>query len=182
MNLIVGLGNPGKEYENTRHNVGFEVLNRLSEKECWNHSKKFNAEICHTNIEGQDTYLAKPQTFMNLSGETVKDLVGFLSAPLDRIWVVHDDLDLNLGLVRVRTTGSAGGHQGVASIINNLGSEEFPRFRVGIKTPRAEALPAERFVLEKFTDEELKVINEAVEKAASEIKRALKEGIEHVSI
>ena len=182
MNLIVGLGNPGKEYENTRHNVGFEVLDRLTGKEEWKYSKKFIADICHVIIEGQDIYLVKPQTFMNMSGKTVMRLVSFLNVPLERVWVTHDDIDLDLGTVRIRKEGSSGGHNGVQSLINNLGSEGFPRFKIGIRTQRAEAMSAERFVLEKFSEEELKIVNEATEKAASEIKRALKEGIEHVSI
>lgn len=181
MNLIVGLGNPGKEYINTRHNVGFMVVDKFCPG-CWKYSKKFKAEICHTSVEGQTIYLVKPQTFMNRSGESIRELIAFLDVPLDRLWVVHDDLDLEIGTIRVRKGGSSGGHNGVQSLINDLGSQEFPRFRLGIKTQRAESVPAERFVLEKFGVDEQAVLEEAIEKTASEIKKALKEGIDNISV
>lgn len=185
MNLIVGLGNPGKEYENTRHSLGFMVVNSLADEAftaTWRYSKKFKADICHTFIDGQDVYLLKPQTYMNKSGESVREIVGFLDIPLERIWVIHDDLDLEAGLVRIRKEGSSGGHNGVQSIINNIGSERFPRFKIGIKTERGEVVPAEKFVLEKFSKDEQTLMQEAVEKTVMEIKKALREGIEHVSI
>lgn len=180
MNLIVGLGNPGKEYENTRHNVGFEVVDKLADT--WKYSKKFRADICHIFIEGQDVYLVKPQTFMNKSGDAVREIVGFLDVPLERIWLVHDDIDIDLGLCRVRKDGGSAGHNGVQSVINSIGSEKFPRFRMGIGTQRGESIPSERFVLERFSEQEQPIKNQTIEKVILEIKRALREGIEHVSI
>lgn len=181
MILIVGLGNPDKKYENSRHNVGFMVVDKLTE--CtWRYSKKFKADVCHSLIEGQDVMMIKPQTYMNKSGEAVRNFVGFLNLSTDRVWIVQDDLDLDLGTLRVRKNGSAGGHKGVLSIINFLGTEEFPRFRVGIKTQALEKMPSEKFVLQKFNKEEETILNEAIEKTVGEIKKALIEGIEHVSL
>ncbi|MCL5094297.1 MAG: aminoacyl-tRNA hydrolase [Patescibacteria group bacterium] len=180
MNIIVGLGNPDKKYEKTRHNVGFMILDRLADSS-WKYSKKFKAEICHTYIEGQDVMLIKPQTYMNKSGEAVRNFVGFLNIPTDRVWVVHDDIDLNLGTIRVREGGSAGGHKGVISVINFLGTERFPRFRVGIKNEKADTMPSEKFVLQKFDKEELGMLNEVIEKTIKLIKKSLKEGIKNVS-
>lgn len=180
MNLIVGLGNPGKEYENTRHNVGFEVVDKLVDS--WKYSKKFKADISRTTIEGQDVYLVKPQTYVNKSGEVVREIVGFLDVPLERMWVVHDDIDIDLGLCRIRTEGSSGGHRGVESVINNVGTERFPRFRIGIGTQRGESIPSEKFVLEKFSKEEQPLKNQAIEKVILEIKKGLKNGIENISL
>jgi len=181
MNLIVGLGNPDKKYENTRHNVGFMVVDQLADG-AWKYSKKFKAEVCHCFIEGQNVMIIKPQSYMNKSGETVRNFVGFLGLSTDRVWVIHDDLDLDLGTLRVRKDGSAGGHQGILSIINFLGTEKFPRFRVGIGTKALENIPSEKFVLQRFDKTEEPALKEAIEKTVVEIKKALIEGIEHISI
>jgi len=125
--------------------------------------------------------MIKPQTFMNKSGEAVRDFVGFLNLPTDRVWVVYDDIDIDLGAVRVRGEGSAGGHKGILSIINFLGTDKFPRFRVGIKTEMADTMPSEKYVLQRFSKEEQGKLNTAIENTIDHIKKALTEGIEHLT-
>lgn len=184
MNLIVGLGNPDKKYEKTRHNIGFMVLDKLvhDHEGKWQYSKKFNAEVARVYIEGQDVMLIKPQTYMNKSGESVRSFVGFLSIPTDRVWLVHDDVDLDLGTVRVRTYGSSGGHKGVLSVISCLGTEKLTRFRIGIKTAALEIQATEKFVLGRFTNEEEEDLKNAIEKTGELISKSLQQGIEHTSV
>lgn len=184
MKLIVGLGNPGKEYENTRHNYGFIVLDTIADKYDgkFRTEKKFNAEIAEVFIGGEKVYLVKPQTFMNRSGQAVQTVMGYYNITTDRVWIIYDDIDLDLGSVRVRTTGSAGGHKGVQSIIDQIGTQEFPRFRMGIKTKDCDYLSTEDKVLQKFAKDEEPAVKKATDKAVSEIERALTEGIEHISV
>lgn len=179
MILILGLGNPGEKYKDTRHNVGFEVVDRIANT--WKGSKKFKAEISETNIEGKKVLLAKPQTYMNLSGEAVRELMSFYKLNSEDIWVVSDDVDLELGKIRVRGKGSAGGHRGIQSIIDIIGTDQFPRFRVGVRADRSSDIPTDKYVLEKFSSDEEPVINESIKKTVKEIKKALREGIEHTS-
>lgn len=190
MILIVGLGNPEKKYKKTRHNIGFMVLDKLEQMtqsselraQGFKLNKKFNALISKTKIEGKDVVLTKPQTYMNRSGESVRSLVSYSNIPLENVWIIFDDIDLDLGKIRVREDGSSGGHKGLESIIHFLGSEKFPRFRIGIKTNKSYVIPTEKFVLENFKEDELKIINQTIEKAIKEIEKALRKGIENVSI
>jgi peptidyl-tRNA hydrolase, PTH1 family len=184
MKLIVGLGNPGKEYDGTRHNFGFAVLDKLAAKyeATFSLNKKFHAETCELFIEGEKIILVKPQTFMNKSGESVREIVGFYNISNDRVWVIYDDIDLDIGSVRIRKSGSSGGHKGVQSIIDNIGTEEFVRFRLGIKSDKCDCLSTEEVVLQRFGKEEESLMNEAIDKAVTEIEKALKEEVIHVSV
>lgn len=164
MKLIVGLGNPGKEYENTRHNSGFKVLDAIA-KECNVDvtQKKFKALIANARIGSESVLLMKPQTYMNLSGEAVIQAVNFYHIDPSDILVIYDDLDLPVGKVRLREKGSAGGQNGMKNIIAHLHTQEFDRIRVGIgKDPR---VPVVDWVLGKIRKEELADYEAAVELA-----------------
>lgn len=161
MKLIVGLGNPGKEYENTRHNSGFKVLDAIA-KECNVDitQKKFKALIANTRIGSESVLLMKPQTYMNLSGEAVIQAVNFYHLDPSDILVIYDDLDLPVGKIRLRQKGSAGGQNGMKNIIAHLHTNEFDRIRVGIgKDPR---VPVVDWVLGKIRKEELQDYEHAV--------------------
>ena len=135
MKIIVGLGNPGAKYAGTRHNVGFSVILKLADK--YNISlteKKHKAEFGKGIIEGEKVILAMPQTYMNLSGESVRELMDYYKCDCSDIIVIYDDIDLAVGRLRIREKGSAGGHNGMKNIILHLGSQEFTRIRVGVKT------------------------------------------------
>lgn len=174
--LIVGLGNPGKSYVNNRHNVGFQCIDhfaqahRISVKE-----RKARAKVGFGEVVGKRVVLAKPRTFMNASGEAVGRLVRQLGAPLDDLLVIYDDLDLPLGKVRIRQHGGAAGHKGVQSIIVSLGSDQFPRIRVGIGRPDGDEVA---YVLSDFTPAEKEIVNEVVATVSDAIYCILTEGIE----
>ncbi len=174
MKLIAGLGNPGKQYEHTRHNAGFLAIDHfLKTHDAITCASKFNAQICEYHEGGEKVFLVKPQSFMNLSGEVIRDLVNFykLDAKKDLL-VLHDEVDLPLGTVRDGLGSGHAGHNGVRNIIDELGTKDFARVRIGVETRvEGDDLPTDAFVLQKFTDEELKGlemvfpgVNEAVEK------------------
>lgn len=161
MKLIVGLGNPGKKYENTRHNIGFMVIDEFA-KHCnaADFREKFKALITETIIHGEKVILMKPQTYMNLSGESVRLALDFYKLDLSDIIVIYDDLDLNLAKLRLRLKGSSGGHNGIKSISQHLASENFKRLKFGIdKNP---VIPVVDYVLGKFTKDELQAVNEGL--------------------
>jgi peptidyl-tRNA hydrolase, PTH1 family len=182
MKLVVGLGNPGEEYTHTRHNLGFMVLDRLATN--WGvhfaAQPKLRAELLVTMHNGETVVLAKPQTFMNLSGNSIQKIKQFYKLENNDIWVVSDDLDLNFGTVRTRLGGSSGGHNGLKSIIENLG-EDFGRIRVGIKNDMLAKQPAEKFVLERFGKSETEKIDEIVSHTVEIIEDNLQNGIAHNS-
>lgn len=184
MKLIVGLGNPGKEYIGTRHNFGFAVLDELAKKYdgIFTLNKKFRAEICELFIDGEKLILAKPQTFMNKSGESIREIVGYFNISNDRVWVVYDDIDLEIGNVRIRKNGSSAGHKGIQSIMDNLGTENFVRFRLGIKSEHCDFLSTEEVVLQRFSKEEEKPMQDALVKALTEIEKAISDGVVHISV
>ena len=165
MKLIVGLGNPGKEYERTRHNAGFEVMDEIARQESASISqKKFKALVDKVNIGGQSVLLMKPQTYMNNSGEAVRAAMDFYHLQPQDLLVIYDDMDLAVGRLRLRQKGSAGGHNGIKSIIAHIGTQEFDRIRVGIdKDPR---IPTVNWVLGKIRKEELEAYMESVQEAA----------------
>jgi PTH1 family peptidyl-tRNA hydrolase len=178
MYLVVGLGNPGREYEGTRHNVGFMVIDVLSKMLGIEVSRlKFKSLMGEGHFKGEKLVLLKPQTFMNLSGEALYDAVNFYKLPLENVIVIYDDKDLDVGKIRIRRKGSSGGHNGMNSIIYLLGSEDFPRIRIGIGRPEQGDLVAH--VLGKFNENEKKVIEEAVKKAAEAVIDIIENGIEH---
>ncbi|TLS35113.1 aminoacyl-tRNA hydrolase [Pseudalkalibacillus caeni] len=167
MKLIVGLGNPGRKYEDTRHNIGFKVIDQLSEKlgiELDN--KKFNGIYGKKNIEGESIFLLKPYTYMNLSGESVRPIMDYFDIPLEDLLVVYDDLDLPVGKIRLRQKGSAGGHNGIKSLIAHLNSQDFKRIRIGVDRPPS-GMSVPDYVLSRFRKEEEDQIKNAVNKSAA---------------
>jgi len=176
MRLVVGLGNPGREYERTRHNVGWWVLDRVAEKLGFDFSRqKFNALYGEYSSPEGKLFFLKPLTYMNRSGEAVGQFARFFKIQPSEILVVYDDLDLPLGTLRLRLKGSSGGHRGVESVIQALGTKEFPRLRIGIGRPERKEQVVD-FVLSPFKEEELPLIEEAVERAADCVVEAVKRG------
>lgn len=178
MYLIVGLGNPGKEYAETRHNIGFRVLYELAKKHGINVSGvKHQALTGQGMINGKKVLLAQPQTYMNLSGRSVAPLLQFFKIPLENMIVVYDELDLPLGKLRLRGSGSAGGHNGIRSLIDNLGTKDFTRLRVGIGHP-GDVIPVHDYVLGKFFKEELPDVEKMVQRAVQGVELWLDQGLE----
>ena len=160
--LIAGLGNPGREYAATRHNLGFTVVDALAaaEKLSWKHESRFEADIARWNVRpGVTRWLVKPQTFMNDSGRALRSLLDFHHLPVDALTVAYDDLTIDTGLVKVSVRGSAGGHNGIASLLEHLGSG-FIRYRLGIGAPRPPAMDLKDFVLGQFSTEQTKLIDQ----------------------
>lgn len=167
MKLFVGLGNPGKKYDNTRHNVGFMVIDLIAtqNKIEFRKEKKFIAEIGIGEVSGEKVILVKPLTFMNLSGESVRKIIDFYKIDVSDILIIFDDMDLPVGKIRLRQKGSAGGHNGIKSIIAHLGTQEFKRVKVGIGKPTN--IDTRNYVLSKFSKEEKKVIDDIIIEASS---------------
>jgi PTH1 family peptidyl-tRNA hydrolase len=184
MKLIVGLGNPGKTYAHNRHNAGFRCLNYFARL----HSIRFDHRQCRARVgigevSGEKLLLAKPQTFVNLSGQAVAGLVRKHKIPLSDLLVIYDDLDLPLGKIRLRQSGGSGGHKGMNSIISALGSEDFPRIRVGIGRPQAEEQSISEdaivnYVLSDFSRQEEATIKPVIIKVAEAIDCFLTQGVE----
>jgi len=166
--LVVGLGNPGPRYANNRHNIGFQIIDELAKSHGLYFSKsEHKAKTAHGYIDGQRIILAKPQTWMNDSGWSVAPLARFYKLEPEEILVVYDDLDIPLAAIRFREAGSSGGHRGVQSIIRNLGTDAFPRLRIGIGRPPGR-MDAAAYVLQDFLDEESSLIWE-VERTAQQL-------------
>ena len=177
MFVIAGLGNPGKKYEKTRHNMGFLVIDKLAEKNDIKVNKiKHKSLVGDGFISGQKALLVKPQTYMNLSGEAIREIVDYYDVYLEDLIVIYDDFDLELGTLRIRKKGSAGSHNGMKNIIQHLHDSDFPRIRLGIG--KSGNLDWKDFVLGKLGLEEQKLIDEAVEKAADAIMCILEKGID----
>jgi PTH1 family peptidyl-tRNA hydrolase len=204
MKLIVGLGNPGRRYQGTRHNIGFMVLDGLLQdltpvgKTVWKTDKKTNSLVAKVG----EVVLAKPQTMMNASGFAVTKLAGFYKVKPDHIWIVHDDLDLPLGKIKIKLSGGSAGHKGLESIIRQLDSDRFVRFRLGIGHPRRKPMEAfrpvrlrmkkflgwqkdrkkvERHVLTAFQRKERKTARRLVKKAVEALKLSLNDGIDRAA-
>ena len=177
--LLVCLGNPGDKYENTRHNVGYMVADELAERQSKPIQRlKFKALTNVLTISGEKVLVMKPITYMNLSGEAVRQAADFYKIPPDRVLVISDDTALALGRLRIRTKGSAGGHNGLKSIIQHLGTDQFPRLRVGVgEKPHPDCDMAD-WVLGKFTGEDKKTIEATVKRAADAVECILSEGID----
>ncbi len=172
MKLIVGLGNPGKKYENTRHNVGWLVIDRLAEKldVTWKNKKSWQAEVAETRVGNEKVVLVKPQTFMNRSGDAVARARGFWrKTTLDNIYVVHDDIDLGLGDLRIKQGGGSAGHRGIESIVNKLSNSTFHRVRIGIGRPDHKDFPVDKWVLGQFTQAELDQLEPTLNQAVEQI-------------
>lgn len=164
--LIVGLGNPGREYKDTRHNVGFMLVDRLTIRLNARGMKvQSKAIVITAQHEDRKIILAKPQTFMNLSGQSLQGLLRFYKLPLENLLVVYDELDLPFCTLRIRPGGGPGGHNGIRSIIQQLGTQDFPRLRFGIDRPPGR-MDAAAYVLQEFTNKELMSVSETLDKAA----------------
>lgn len=178
MYLIIGLGNPEEEYSKTRHNMGFNTINKLAKKYNIEINKnKFQGLYETATIEGQKVVLIKPQTYMNLSGNCVKEFVDFYKIENENILVIYDDMDIEPGTIKIRKKGSAGGHNGMKSIIQMLRTEEFPRIRIGIG--RLEHNGDEiNYVIGAIPDEEIPKLDEGTEKAKEAVIEILRNGID----
>ncbi len=178
MKVVVGLGNPGSRYEGTRHNIGFDVVFELSRR--WQAERprqKFEAEVAEAVFGSEKVLLVWPQTFMNLSGRTVGEIFRFRRVELNDILVISDDMNLRLGQLRLRGSGSAGGQKGLLSIIQVLGTEAFARLRVGVDRPPA-GQDAANYVLARFRKEELDTVDAAVRQAALGVESWISRGLE----
>lgn len=177
MYVIAGLGNPGRKYENTRHNMGFITIDRLAEKHDIKVDKlKFKALVGEGRIAGRKVLLVKPQTYMNLSGESIREVMRFYKLEPGNLLVIYDDIDLEQGALRIRKFGSAGTHNGMKSVVYQLQSDRFPRIRIGIGSQKKGDLV--NFVIGGFSKEEVPVLEETVTKAVSAIECIVEEDID----
>ena len=176
--LIVGLGNPGKEYERTRHNTGFRAIDLLAAKlGCKIDKAKFQGLYAQVNYNGRKLFLLKPQTFMNLSGRSVLQLSAYFSIPPERIIVMFDDISLAPGRLRIRGDGSAGGHNGIKSIISEVGSQDFPRVKIGVGAKPNPEYDLAAWVLSAFSAKEEKDLSFALENAADAALTIIDQGV-----
>ena len=174
MIIIVGLGNPGERYKDTRHNIGFQAIDEFAKENDFPEfrlSKKSSALVSENVLNEKKIILVKPQTFMNESGKSIRTLIGFYKTK-DLI-VIHDDIDLPLGKIRVSKNRGSAGHKGVESIIKELGSKDFTRFRIGVSSKTGKPKDVEKYVLQKFNKEEEKIIEQVVQEITTEIKKKL---------
>ncbi len=176
--MIVGLGNPGREYRETRHNVGFMLLDRLTVKLNARFTRlQSRALVASANYQERKIILAKPQTFMNLSGQSVQGLIHFYKLPLENLLIAHDDLDLPVGTIRIRPDGGSAGQKGMMSILERLGTDEFARIRLGIGRPPGQ-MEAPDYVLQDFSNADLTVISETLNRAAQAALTWVTDGLE----
>ena len=176
--LIIGLGNPGAEYRQNRHNIGFMVIDQLAQVLSIPLQRvKFKAITGTGKFEGRRVILAKPQTYMNASGESVGPLSRYFKVPLNQLMVVHDDLDIPFGSLRIRPMGGTSGQKGMKSIVEKLGSQDFPRLRIGIGRPPGRMDPAD-YVLQNFKNDELITRDEVFDKAVAAVKLFILEGLD----
>ena len=177
--LVVGLGNPGDQYENTRHNAGFRVVDELADRGDFPVQRlKFHALTNTAVIGGQGVLVMKPVTYMNLSGEAVGEAARFYKLPPDHVLVISDDVDLPLGKLRIRKGGSAGGHNGLKSIIQHLGTDQFPRLKVGVGGKPHPDYDMANWVLGKLQGEDKKAMDEAARRAAQAVECLLSQGMD----
>ena len=176
--LIAGLGNPGRQYQNNRHNVGFMALDELSRRLQTSFGRlEHKALVSKVEYQDHGVILAKPQTFMNLSGQAVSGLQRFYKIALENLLVVYDDVDLSLGTLRLRPSGGSAGQKGVASIINRLGSQDFPRLRIGIGRPPGR-MGAAAYVLKDFSNEDREILDVVLQRASDAILEFVATGLE----
>ena len=180
--LIVGLGNPGREYEKTRHNAGFRCIDLLADQlGCKIDKLKFQGLYCQTNYNGSKVFLLKPQTYMNLSGRSVLQLSAYFNIPPQRIIVMFDDISLEPGRLRIRANGSAGGHNGIKSIIQEVGSQEFPRVKIGVGAKPNPNYDLADWVLSAFSANEEKNLAVALENGAKAALAIIDHGVPEAS-
>ena len=173
--VLVGLGNPGPKYSKTRHNIGFEVIDTLAKRlSVATFQNKFQSQVADAQVAGNRLLLVKPQTFMNVSGQAVQEITNFYKVEPEKVVVIYDDLDLPAAALRIRKFGGPGGHNGVSSIIECLGSDKFPRIRIGI----GRGGDAADHVLSDFTKAERAQFDDVIVKAAEAVEMIVKEGID----
>lgn len=179
MSLIAGLGNPGTEYAGTRHNIGFALVLRLADqwRAAWKEERKFHSRLARHEETGRQLILCQPQTFMNDSGEAVAALVRFYRLPLERLMVVVDDADLPLGTLRLKAEGSSGGHHGLESIEQQLGTRQYPRLRLGIGRRVGDGRQITNYVLGRFAAGERELVEETLARAARQVDCWWRDGI-----
>jgi PTH1 family peptidyl-tRNA hydrolase len=176
--LIVGLGNPGREYRNTRHNMGFLAIDTLAQKWGFKNLKVQSKAIITSGIvSGQKVFLAKPQTYMNLSGQAVSGLINFYKISLDHLLVINDDIDLPFGTIRIRPGGGSAGQKGIGSIIERLGTEDFARMRLGVGRPPGQMTSAD-YVLKQFNKEEEEFLKNFLDKAGEAAEEFVASGLD----
>lgn len=175
--LLIGLGNPGREYANTRHNFGFMLIDRLAVRLNARGMKvQSKAIVMNTTYEEYKLILAKPQTFMNLSGQSVQGLIHFYKIPLTNVMILSDDLDLPFGTIRIRASGGPGGQRGLSSILERLGTKDVPRLRLGIGRPPGRMDPA-NYVLQNFSRDDMQAISEILDHAADAVLAFVSHGL-----
>lgn len=178
MYLIVGLGNPEEEYARTRHNMGFDTINKISEEYNIKVNKsKFNSLYGIGTIQGEKVILVKPQTYMNLSGNAVRDFMNFYKILPENTIVIYDDLDIEPGIIKIRKKGGPGTHNGMKSVVHEIQTQDFPRIRIGIGNPEYKD-DLLNFILTRIPDEEYKILQEAQENAVKAIVEIIKNGID----
>lgn len=179
MKLIVGLGNPGRTYDKTRHNVGFHVVDLVARAEGWEwKGKRAGTLLADGTVSGEKVVLAKPQTFMNLSGPAVGELVRWYKLDLADLLVICDDLDLPFAKIRIRPNGSSGGHHGLESVIQALGTTNFPRLKVGVGRPAVNPMQTAGYILQQPRGEEKELLEEAEQQATEAARCFLREGVQ----
>ncbi|WP_195989012.1 aminoacyl-tRNA hydrolase [Clostridium sp. D53t1_180928_C8] len=172
MFLIVGLGNPGKEYDGTRHNIGFAAVDYIADKYNIELNRiKFKGVFGEGFIEGKKVILLKPTTYMNLSGESIREVINFYKISNEEVIVMYDDISLEVGRLRIREKGSHGGHNGIKSIIANLGTDVFPRIKIGVGAPKGNLVS---HVLGKFSEDEIEVLRETIKASADAVSIMMK--------
>lgn len=176
--MVVGLGNPGKDYANTRHNIGFNTIDILGDRNNININKiKFKSVYGEGFIGREKVILMKPQTYMNNSGVAIKEAANFYKIPIENIIVIVDDIDIDFASIRIRSKGSAGSHNGLKSIINHLSDNNFPRIKIGVGKKQHPSQDLADFVLSKFSKDEILDINDSIETAAEAVESITKHGI-----
>ena len=177
MYLVAGLGNPGKQYDMTRHNIGFHTIDYIADKLGVKIKKlKYKAIYGECDINGEKVLLVKPQTYMNLSGESISEFVKFFKIPTENVIIISDDIALETGRIRIRKKGSAGGHNGLKNIIYMLNSENFNRIRIGVGAPTHPDYDLKDFVLGRFTKDEIPVLEESIIKSYNAVEEIIKRG------
>ena len=172
MFLIVGLGNPGKEYDGTRHNIGFAAVDYIADKYNIELNRiKFKGVFGEGFIEGKKVILLKPTTYMNLSGESIREVINFYKISNEEVIVIYDDISLEVGRLRIREKGSHGGHNGIKSIIANLGTDVFPRVKIGVGAPKGNLVS---HVLGKFSEDEIEVLRETIKASSDAVSIIMK--------
>ena len=178
MYLIVGLGNPEEEYSHTRHNMGFDTVNKLAKQyDIEINKKKFKGIYGVGNIEGEKVIILKPQTYMNLSGESIKEAIDFYKIESENIIIIYDDIDIKPGIIKVRKTGGPGTHNGMKSVIQNIQMKEFPRVRVGIGMPEHKN-DLINYVIGKIPEEEKEILDKSTTTAKEAVIEIIKNGID----